>query len=80
MPKKEKTIPNPSKISKQEEEFVNEKADSSANKVAYKQRVITVPVSFDDRLTEYLRKYPTEGKRSNFIVRTVANYLDTKTP
>ena len=36
MPKKEKTIPNPSKISKQEEEFINEKADSSANKVAYK--------------------------------------------
>lgn len=77
-----KPIPNPNKISVSEKEFLGDflskDQDSISDKDNYKGRMISMSDSFFNRLNNYIRKNPTEGNRSSFIVRVVAEYIDKK--
>ncbi len=79
MSTKETTIQNPSKISAQEQECTNKSDNTARKKTIYKQRIISMPEAFDQKLSDFLSKNPTEGRRSNFIVRIVSNYINTQT-
>ena len=50
----------------------------SIEKDNYKGRMISMSDSFYKTLNDYLRRNPTEGNRSSFIVRVVADYIDKK--
>lgn len=79
-----KHIPNPNKISQDEQEFLKKttsaSCDGSSNnlKSKHKIRTISMPDHFYQRLDKYLRDNPTEGNKSSFMVRIVANYLKEK--
>lgn len=77
---KNKFIPNPNKISKVEQEFINNSSISEKpnDKEIYRGRMISMPDSFFKKLNDFLRKNPTEGNRSSFIVRIVAEHMDGK--
>lgn len=81
---KKRIIPNPNSISDNEKNFVNKKEEQviSSNglniKDNYKGRMISMSDSFYKKLNDYLKKHPTEGNRSSFIVRVVADYIEKK--
>ena len=72
-----KTIHNPSKLTQQEKEFVSKNDDSllKKKKNSYKGRMISMSEDFYQELNIYLKNNPTEGNRSSFIVRIVAEYM-----
>ena len=79
-------IPNPNKLSQTEKAFLSNpiKAESGDDKQIvqkadlYKGRMISMSDSFFERLNNYLKENPTEGNRSSFIVRIIAEYLHNK--
>ena len=78
-------IPNPNKISNMEHAFLEEKNEfikkikpSSQTEEGFKGHMISMPNSFASTLTKYLIENPTEGSKSSFIVRVVAEYIKTK--
>ncbi|MEF2229262.1 MAG: hypothetical protein V3581_04510 [Candidatus Cardinium sp.] len=77
-------IPNPNKISQDEEEFLKKTTSASCDgipnnlKSKHKIRTISMPDHFYQRLDKYLKENPTEGNKSSFMVRIVANYLKEK--
>jgi hypothetical protein len=82
MNKKIINIPNPNKISALEHEFIHE-AENKINteqvsKQIYKNVMVSMPNSFFKKLNDYLKKNPTEGSRSSFIVRIVSEHLEKK--
>lgn len=86
MSNKKTLIPNPSKISEKELDFINDKHHSIFNNIKneapiadkHKGRMISMSDSFWSILTTYLKKNPTEGSKSSFIVRVVAEYIKDK--
>jgi hypothetical protein len=85
MAQQKRYIPNPNKISNNEQAFIE--SDSVARKLLvkgqnekdkYKGRMISMSDSFYAQLNAYLKKHPTEGSRSSFIVRIVADYINNK--
>lgn len=84
MSKQKKPIPNPNKMSNLEREFTYtgnlqaKESDTLDKKATYKGRMISMPDSFFHKLNNYLKNNPTEGNRSSFIVRVVAEYMDKK--
>ncbi len=88
MTKKHRPIPNPNKITERELEFIqgqdrneqpllNEKTPKDSKKA--KGRMISMSDTFWNMLNTYLADNPTEGSRSSFIVRIVAEYIRAKT-
>lgn len=82
-----KTIPNPNKLSKEELKFIQD-PDSIKNhpqeivkdeKRSYKGRPISMSHTFYSELNQFLKENPTEGNRSQFIVRVVAEYIKNRT-
>ena len=81
-----KNIPNPNTLSKEELEFIQDpsvatnvspKAETNI-KESYKGRPISMSNTFYDQLNKYLKDNPTEGNRSQFIVRVVAEYIKNR--
>ena len=84
-------IPNPNKMSEKELNFI-QSVDSSESVTTnlkiqsplsppldkFKGRMISMSDSFYATLNDYLKKNPTEGSRSSFIVRVVAEYIKAK--
>jgi hypothetical protein len=85
MAKKNRFIPNPNKISNTEQSFINKETkdilltEEQDTKDKYKGRMISMSDSFYQQLNNYLKSHPTEGNRSSFIVRVVAEYIEKKT-
>lgn len=80
-----KQIPNPNKLTSNELNFITEENKHhtiqqvyKTKKNKYKGRMISMSDQFYDELNEYLKNNPTEGNRSSFIVRIVAEYLREK--
>ena len=82
-----KQIINPNKISKEEMEFLTPslKNNTSINndkvqekKERFKKVLLSMPESFVDELNNYLSNNPTEGRKSSFVVRVVAEYIADK--
>lgn len=75
-----KHIPNPNKISQDEEAFLKKTPENMSNnlKSKHKIRTISMPDHFYQRLDSYLKDNPTEGNKSSFMVRIVANYFKEK--
>lgn len=79
-----KHIPNPNKLSKEEQEFLEKTSSvlddgmTKTSKIKHKIRTISMPDHFYQRLDKYLKENPTEGNKSSFMVRIVANYLKEK--
>ncbi len=74
-----KIIPNPNRITDLETSFLKETdKKSEEKKVKYKGRMISMSDEFYKELNEFLKENPTEGNRSSFIVRIVAEYIKTK--
>lgn len=78
-------IPNPNKITEMERSFLKnnnsrkkETTDLLEKKKTYKGRMISMSDDFFMQLNSYLSENPTEGNRSSFIVRVVAEYIDKK--
>lgn len=84
MTQQKRYIPNPNKISDLEKEFVTNEVkekiilEEETYKEKYKGRMISMSDSFYNQLNDYLKKHPTEGNRSSFIVRVVADYINNK--
>lgn len=74
-----KQIPNPNKLSVLESNFLEETEKvvkpAEKEKPRYKGRMISMSDEFYEELNSFLKKNPTEGNRSSFIVRVVANYI-----
>ena len=85
MTQQKRYIPNPNKISHTEKKFIrldegNVNLTEEQNlKGKYKGRMISMSDSFYMQLNAYLKDHPTEGNRSSFIVRVVAEYMSKKT-
>jgi len=79
---KRSTIPNPSSLSDKEKEFVNKPSSANApsynTKNTFKGRMISMSDDFFNDLNKFLHENPTEGSRSSFIVRVVAEYIKNK--
>lgn len=79
-----KTIPNPNKLSSLEADFVSETKHPAYLlklknlKPKYKGRMISMSDDFYEELNDFLKKHPTEGNRSSFIVRIIAEYIRNK--
>ena len=74
-----KFIPNPNKLTLKEQSFINNPVVIGiAEKEKYKGRMISMSDSFFNQLNIYLKENPTEGNRSGFIVRVVAEYMERK--
>lgn len=81
MPKNKRII-NPNKITSIESQFLNEVKDEASNEKKinkYKGRMISMSDDFYSLLNNFLKNNPTEGNRSSFIVRVVADYIKNKT-
>lgn len=81
MPKNKRII-NPNKITSIESQFLNEVKDEASNEQKinkYKGRMISMSDDFYSLLNNFLKNNPTEGNRSSFIVRVVADYIKNKT-
>jgi hypothetical protein len=83
MIKQKRHIPNPNKMSDIEKSFLNnsnvtELIENNNRKDQYKGRMISMSDSFYKTLNDYLKLNPTEGNRSSFIVRVVAEYIENK--
>lgn len=71
-----KTIPNPSSLSFEEKKFLSgQQKEMVHKKPIYKGRMISMSDDFYEKLNSYLKQNPTEGNRSSFIVRVVAEYI-----
>lgn len=91
MSKNKKSIPNPSRLSEEERNFIqNINHEPTLSKIREsdkitqegtkcKGRPISMSDSFYAILNDYLKQNPTEGNRSSFVVRIVADYIKTKT-
>ncbi len=90
MTRNKTSIPNPNRISEKELNFIQSidstelpprdsktQDDPSLNK--YKGRMISMSDSFYKTLNDYIKENPTEGNKSSFVVRIVAEYIKTKT-
>ena len=80
---KRTNIPNPNKLSNEELAFIqNTKSDlnikNNEPKTTFKGRMISMSDEFYKELNQYLKENPTEGNRSGFIVRVVAEYIKSK--
>lgn len=77
-----KQIPNPNKLSVLESNFLKETEKtvktSESKKPRYKGRMISMSDEFYEDLNSFLKANPTEGNRSGFIVRVVADYIKNK--
>lgn len=75
-----KPIPNPNKLSSEELFFLKEQeaSFSTPKKPTYKGRMISMSDDFYKELNDFLKLNPTEGNRSSFIVRVVAEYIHKK--
>lgn len=77
-----KQIPNPNKLSVLESNFLKETEKtvktSESKKLRYKGRMISMSDEFYEELNSFLKTNPTEGNRSGFIVRVVADYIKNK--
>ncbi len=74
-------IHNPNRLSTLETDFLTEKKTPLVNheeKPKYKGRMISMSDKFYDELNNFLKENPTEGNRSSFIVRIVADYIKNK--
>ena len=77
-------IPNPNRISNEEKNFIGntifqtENFPSQIKKEQYKGRMISMSDTFYRELNNYIKDNPTEGNRSSFIVRVVAEYISNK--
>jgi hypothetical protein len=84
MAKQKRFIPNPNKMSNTEQSFISKETKDIAlteelnTKDKYKGRMISMSDSFYQQLNNYLKNHPTEGNRSSFIVRVVAEYIEKK--
>ena len=84
MTQQKRYIPNLNKISNNEQAFIESDSipkkliEDTNKKDRYKGRMISMSDSFYEQLNIYLKKYPTEGSRSSFIVRVVAEYIDKR--
>lgn len=84
MNKRKHIIPNPNKISEQEMLFLkHDVADAPKDSIKkkqerYKGRMISMSDSFYKELNDYIEQNPTEGNRSSFVVRIVADYIKSK--
>jgi hypothetical protein len=84
MTQQKRSIPNPNKISHTEQNFISKEeklitlAEESNSRDKYKGRMISMSDSFYEQLNAYLKLHPTEGNRSSFIVRVVAEYMNKK--
>ena len=84
MTQQKRSIPNPNKISHTEQNFISKEeklitlAEESNSRDKYKGRMISMSDSFYEQLNTYLKLHPTEGNRSSFIVRVVAEYMNKK--
>jgi hypothetical protein len=77
-----KQIPNPSTLSILENDFIdNYKSKSTqveVTKSKHKGRMISMSDEFYKELNDFIKANPTEGNRSSFVVRIVANYIKSK--
>ena len=75
-----KSIPNPNKLTSLEADFVKENKPQieKIKKQNYKGRMISMSDEFYEELNNFLNSNPTEGNRSSFIVRIVAQYIKNK--
>lgn len=74
-------IHNPNRLSSLEADFLTEKKNPLLNyeeKPKYKGRMISMSDKFYEELNDFLKENPTEGNRSSFIVRIVADYIKNK--
>lgn len=81
MPKNKRII-NPNKITSVESQFLHEVKNEAGNEKKinkYKGRMISMSDDFYSLLNNFLKNNPTEGNRSSFIVRVVADYIKNKT-
>lgn len=84
MTQQKRYIPNPNKISNNEQDFIESGntlknlAENANKKDKYRGRMISMSDSFYEQLNAYLKKHPTEGSRSSFVVRVVAEYINKK--
>lgn len=81
MPKNKRII-NPNKITSIESQFLHEVKQEASNEKKinkYKGRMISMSDDFYSLLNNFLKNNPTEGNRSSFIVRVVADYIKNKT-
>lgn len=84
MTQQKRSIPNPNKISHTEQNFISKEeklltlAEEGNLRDKYKGRMISMSDSFYEQLNSYLKRHPTEGNRSSFIVRVVADYMNKK--
>ena len=71
-----RTIYNPLKLTQEEKEFISSNNSLlKRKKPSYKGRMISMSDDFYQELNSYLKNNPTEGNRSSFIVRIVAEYM-----
>lgn len=77
-----KKIPNPNKLNSLETDFISEikkiQPSFKTQKPKYKGRMISMSDDFYEELNNFLRENPTEGNRSSFIVRIIADYIRNK--
>ena len=82
-----KQIINPNKISKEEMDFLSPSFENNTSinnekkqerKEKFKKVLLSMPESFVDELNSYLSNNPTEGRKSSFVVRVVAEYIADK--
>jgi hypothetical protein len=72
-----KVIPNPNQLSNLEKEFLTEHK-LEEKKTRFKGRMISMSDDFYLELNKFLKNNPTEGNRSSFIVRIIAEYIKNK--
>lgn len=78
---KNKKIINPNKITSMENQFLHEVKDKTNNTTKmnqYRGRMVSMSDDFNSLLNDFLKSNPTEGNRSSFIVRVVADYIKNK--
>ncbi len=82
-----KNIPNPNKLSAEELTFIQDpdhiknlqQEPKTEEKNLFKGRPISMSDAFYKELNRFLKENPTEGNRSGFVVRVVAEYIKSKT-
>jgi hypothetical protein len=80
MNNRNKFIPNPNKLSLEEVNFLASQniPPKQSPKKTYKGRMISMSDDFYKELNNFLAANPTEGNRSSFIVRVVAEYIKNR--
>lgn len=73
MPKK--NIPNPSKMTITKKAFVKGTEGTKPKKRGY---MISMGESFVKEIDNFLAEFPTEGSRSNFMIRATDYYMKKK--